>query len=214
MHLLREQQGRAEELLAVISSYAARYPHAIIWRVVVAAHRATLGQTEEARRGLESVAGNDFTDIPCDFMYLYTMSRLCEVVSFLGDSQRAAILYDLVLPYADRCTTSGSTNCRGSVSRLLGLLATLLSRYEDAEKHFERALEMNARIRARVWVAHTQHDYARMLVARSAPGDREKAAKFAAEALATAREVGMKHQLVRCRLCIFRRRSPPHARSA
>jgi hypothetical protein len=51
---------------------------------------------------------------------------------------------------------------------------------------------MNARIRARIWVAHTQHDYASMLVARDRPGDREKAAALAAQALATAREVGMK----------------------
>src|SRR5262249_47036680 len=77
-------------------------------------------------------------------------------------------------------------------ARPLGVLATLLGRYDDAECHFEKALEMNARIRARIWVAHTQHGYARMLVARDQPGDREKAAALAAQALATAREVGMK----------------------
>jgi hypothetical protein len=51
---------------------------------------------------------------------------------------------------------------------------------------------MNARIRARIWVAHTQHDYACMLVARDGPGDRQRATALAAQALATAREVGMK----------------------
>jgi hypothetical protein len=86
----------------------------------------------------------------------------------------------------------GVATARGSVARFLGLLATVLSRYDDAERHFEDALQMNARIRARVWVAHTQHDYARMLVARDGPGDRERAAALAAQALATAREVGMK----------------------
>jgi len=161
--------------------------------VAVTSLQATLGRTEEARRGLESVAGNDFADIPRDLLYVYSMSRLCDVVSFLGDARRAAILYDLVLPYADRCAIGGnSIACLGSVSRPLGLLATLLSRYEDAERHFERALEVNARIRARIWVAHTQHDYARMLVARDASGDRQKAAALAAQALTTAREVGMK----------------------
>src|SRR5262249_12332761 len=57
---------------------------------------------------------------------------------------------------------------------------------------FESALQMNAHIRARVWLAHTQHDYARMLVARDGPGDRARATALAAQALATAREVGMK----------------------
>src|SRR5262249_53891899 len=37
-----------------------------------------------------------------------------------------------------------------------------------------------------------QHDYARMLVARDGPGDRERATALAAQALATACEVGMK----------------------
>ena len=180
-------------MLPGFSSYAARYSHTTIWRVAATALRATLRQTEEVRSGLESLAHNDFADIPRDLLYVFSMSRLCDVVSFLGDGRRAKILYDLVLPYADRCAVSGNNvACLGSVSRPLGLLATLLCRYEDAAKHFDRALEVNARIRARIWVAHTQHDYARMLVARAAPGDREKATILAAQALATAREVGMK----------------------
>src|SRR5262249_7885732 len=100
--------------------------------------------------------------------------------------------YDLLLPYGDRCAVGGALYCRGAVARPLGLLATVLGRHDAAERHFEKALEMNARIRARIWVAHTQHDYARMLVARDQPRDREKAAALAAQALATAREVGMK----------------------
>jgi hypothetical protein len=95
--------------------------------------------------------------------------------------------------YRDRCVVTGTAGvCSGTVSRWLGGFATILSRYDEAERHFEHALEMNARIRARIWVAHTQHDYARMLVARDRPGDREKAAALSAQALATAREVGMK----------------------
>jgi hypothetical protein len=41
-------------------------------------------------------------------------------------------------------------------------------------------------------VAHTQADYAHMLIARNCSGDRDKAMGLAAQALATAREVGMK----------------------
>src|SRR5262249_59994286 len=104
-------------------------------------------------------------------------------------AERAVTLYELLLSYADRCATVGIAAARGSVARFLGLLATVLSRYDDAERHFEKALEINARIRARIWVAHTQHDYARMLVARDGPGDPTRAAPLAAPALATARGV-------------------------
>jgi tetratricopeptide (TPR) repeat protein len=191
VHMLREQQGRAEELLPAVTSFAVRYPHNIIWHMSVAAYRAALKQREEARRELECLAV-DLADVPRDFFWLNTISRLGEVVSFVGDVRRAVMLYDLLLPYGERCAVTGASYCRGAVARPLGVLATLLGRYDDAERHFEKALEMNARIRARIWVAHTQHDYARMLVARDQPGDREKAAALAAQALATAREVGMK----------------------
>jgi hypothetical protein len=50
---------------------------------------------------------------------------------------------------------------------------------------------MNARMGARPWLAHTQRDYARMLVARNAPGDGQKAQALLSEALTTYGELGM-----------------------
>jgi hypothetical protein len=60
------------------------------------------------------------------------------------------------------------------------------------ERHFEVAIELNTRIRGRIWVAHTQHDHARMLVVRDRPGDRARAAALASAAFETARAAGMK----------------------
>src|SRR5262249_38070856 len=191
LHLLREQQGRAEEILPGVASLAARYPHNTLWHVALAGYRASLKQREEARRELECLAV-DLTAGPRNFFWLHQMERLAEVVSFVGDVRRAGMLYGLLLPYADRCAVVAPSYSRGAVARPLGLLATLLGSYDDAERHFEKALEMNTRIRARIWVAHTQHDYARMLVARDQPGGRETAAALAAPGLATGREVGMK----------------------
>ena len=51
---------------------------------------------------------------------------------------------------------------------------------------------MHSRMRARPWVARTQHDYAKMLLARDEPGDRDKARVLLEEAGAVARELGMK----------------------
>src|SRR5262249_24219094 len=191
-YALMEQQGRDHELLPGLVSVAAASPKVPFWHSSCAWYRAAMGQVEAARSDLESLAVNEFRDIPPDQMWLTALCQLCGVVSLLGDAQRATMLYDLLLPYGGRCATPTLVACRGSVSRSLGLLATVLARYDEAERHFENALEMNARIRARIWVAHTQHDYARMLVARDGAGDRERAAALAAQALATARKVGMK----------------------
>jgi hypothetical protein len=44
---------------------------------------------------------------------------------------------------------------------------------------------------ARPWLAHTQYDYARMLLARGAAGDRERAEELLASATALAQALGM-----------------------
>ena len=45
----------------------------------VAAYRTTSGQAEEARSDLESLAANDFSDVPRDMLWFNVMSRLTEV---------------------------------------------------------------------------------------------------------------------------------------
>ena len=84
---------------------------------------------------------------------------MAETASSLGDPKGAAVLYGLLLPYADRVATSYPEISIGSVSYYLGILATTLGRADDAEHHFQAALQRNDQIGARPWLAHTQHDY-------------------------------------------------------
>ena len=51
---------------------------------------------------------------------------------------------------------------------------------------------MNERIGARVALAHTQHDYGAMLLARGEAGDRERTAGLLRAGLESAREIGMR----------------------
>jgi DNA-binding NarL/FixJ family response regulator len=64
--------------------------------------------------------------------------------------------------------------------------------WDTATQHFEDALAMNARMEAWPWLAHTQHTYATMLLARNQPGDGDKATALLDAALRTARELGMR----------------------
>ena len=66
-----------------------------------------------------------------------------------------------------------------------------MERWSDAARHFESTLAMNARMGARPWLAHTQTDYARMLLARGAAGDGEKAQELLSLAQTTYQELGM-----------------------
>jgi hypothetical protein len=50
---------------------------------------------------------------------------------------------------------------------------------------------MNSRIGARPWLAHTQEDYARMLLERDEPGDRGRANELLESCLSTCHELGI-----------------------
>jgi class 3 adenylate cyclase len=106
-------------------------------------------------------------------------------------------LYGQVLPYEDSFATASGTAMMGSMARLLGLLATTCRRWDDAERHFEHALEANRRIRAPIWVAWTQFNYADMLVKCRDALERGRALSLLSDALATAHELGLKRLLDR-----------------
>lgn len=109
----------------------------------------------------------------------------------LGDVDRAADLYRLLLPYGDRVAASYMEISTGAVARYLGLAASTMEHWDDAERHFRNALQMNERVGARPWLAGTQEDYARMLLARATPGDHDKALPMLADARSTYSELGL-----------------------
>ena len=114
-----------------------------------------------------------------------------ETYAVLGERDRGARLYDLLLPFADRNLLAGAAYlCLGSSSRALGRLAHTAG-LDSAAAHFERALELNERIGATAWLAHTQYDYASMLLERAQSGDRDRSIALLGAASTTAAEVGM-----------------------
>jgi class 3 adenylate cyclase/tetratricopeptide (TPR) repeat protein len=190
---LRWHQGRLAELETALKGYLEQYPDIPVWRAVSALLHSEADRPEKVRDEFEQLAIADFADLPRDVVWLICVALLSEVCAYLGDAARSAKLYDLLLPYAGRTVVAGNPVilCRGSVSRNLGLLAATMRRWDEAQQHFQDALEMNTRMRAPPWVAHTQRDYARMLIDRNAPGDREKARQLLTEAIAMYRQIGV-----------------------
>lgn len=193
MFTLRREQGRLQEVEPAVEVFVRQHVGTSTWRPGLALIYAELGREQAAWAEFERLAANDFSSIARDGLWSTCIAYLAEVCAYLGDAARAATLYQLLLPYADRnIMVADGVACFGSASRYLGLLATTMTRWEDAERHFEGAMAMNARMGARPWLAHTQDDYAAMLLARGRTGDREKAATLMNDALATARELGMR----------------------
>jgi len=192
MFTLRREQGRLQELEPAVRYFVQQHTTAAAWRPGLALIYSELGRTREARTEFEHLARHDFTDLPRDALWMASMTYLTNVCTFLGDTARAAILYELLLPYAERAVVIGNAvACYGAMSRYLGALATTLGHWDTAAQHFEAALTMNARMEARPWLAHTQYAYATMLLARHQPGDAQQATALFDAALSTARDLGM-----------------------
>jgi serine/threonine protein kinase/tetratricopeptide (TPR) repeat protein len=192
MFSIRREQGRLREVAPVVKAFVAQNPAAAAWRPGLALIYSDLGLRRECREVFESLAGDNFSSLPQDSLWVTCIAYLAEVCAFLGDTDRAARLYQLLLPYDGRAVVVGSAvACYGAVSRYLGLLAATMSRWAEAERHFEAALELNARMEARPWLAHTQHHYAAMLLARGHAEDYARAISLLDEALTTAQELGM-----------------------
>jgi DNA-binding CsgD family transcriptional regulator len=128
------------------------------------------------------------------------IALLAETCARLGDRARAAVLYDLLLPFAGQNLSSQFYPCFfGAVTYYLGLLATTLGRQDAAAEQFDAASEMHARLGARPFLAHTQLAYAGMLHARRRRGDRAHARSLLEEAASTYAELGMPDFSLRAR---------------
>ena len=207
MFTLRREQGRLHELAPVVRHFVQQHGVASTWRPGLALIYCELGREREARTAFEQLAAHDFADVPQDGLWLTCLTYLAETCTMLGDAHRAATLYRLLLPY-NGCTVmvGGTEVCYGAASRYLGMLAATMEHWEDAAQHFEEALAMNTRMGARPWLAHTEYQYAVMLLTRHQPGDRATAMALLDEALTIARALGM-HALER-RIVVYVEQQP------
>ena len=193
MFILRRAQGRLSEIEDLIREAVDRYPGYRSFRCFIPLLELELGRENEARRAFNELADANFATLPRDSEWLFCLSLLAEVAGYLYDRDRAAVLYRLLTPYARVNAMAAGEVALGPVARYLGILAATTSHWEEAAGHLEDAIAMNAAMGARPWLAHTQHDYARMLLARDRPGDtaRARARTCSGRAPVAFRELGM-----------------------
>jgi predicted ATPase/class 3 adenylate cyclase len=190
---IRREQGRASEIIGAIRAAVAQFPLIPAYRAALALNLVESGEIDEAKREFENVATDDFSGVPRDGNWPVAMVLLADTCAALGDKAQAAVLYEMIAPYSDKCPVVGTiVDCYGAMGRLTAELAATMERWDDAERHFEAALEQNLRmeaVRATVW---TQCRYAEMLLTRDAAGDRRKALDLLTKAIDTAQPLGMR----------------------
>jgi DNA-binding CsgD family transcriptional regulator len=191
MFTISRDRGQLATLRPVLEKFL-KESSSPTWEPGLALLYAELGMAAEAREAFERVASTGFSAIPKDTLWPGAMAYLSEVCVFLQDEDRAAQIYELLLPYA-HCgiVLGGFAVCVGSGSRFLGLLSSLRRRWTEAEGHFEEALAFNEKLGARPALVRTRYDLAAMLLRRRRGDDITRASEMADLALKDARQMGM-----------------------
>jgi DNA-binding CsgD family transcriptional regulator/tetratricopeptide (TPR) repeat protein len=198
MFSVRRERGRLEELAPVVRILASDATREGPWRPGLAALLAELGMEAEARRELSRLVA-DGLDPFRDSLWLATLAYLTDASSALGYEAVAALVYPEFEPLQGTNVMIGHlVSCYGATDRYLGMLAATLGESERAEEHFERGMELNRRMGAATWLAHTAYEYARFLLAQRS-GDRAQAEALLGEAAGLAERIGMPGLLARVR---------------
>jgi DNA-binding CsgD family transcriptional regulator/tetratricopeptide (TPR) repeat protein len=199
MFSLRREQGRLAELAPMIRLLCGGDRRSGAWRPGLVALLVELGMEDEARRELAALQRDGLDSFRAS-LWLAALTYLTDVSAALDDAELAALLYPELEPLAGGNVMIGhAVACYGAADRYIGMLATTLRDWGTAERCFEQALELNRRMGAITWLAHTAYEYGRMLLARHAGDDRSRAASLLGEGAALAERIGMPALLARIR---------------
>ncbi len=159
-HRLRAQGARAEllalepELLAVASRWNASEAYIAFFKATV---RASAGDLETAR---EALARCTLDSVPGRIRVAFSV--IAETALLLGETERAEIFYERMLPWSKLFTVYGSSGFAvgPSYARLLGGFAALREQWDVAEQHLEDA-------RARAEATFARPELRRVLLAQA-----------------------------------------------
>jgi len=191
MFTIRREQGRLAEVAALFRRFVDENPGDLAWRPGLALIASDLGFEAAARKAFDDMASAGFA-LPDDAKRGLTLSYLAEVCARLGDAERAEQLYQQLLPYRDNMILAPvATVCCGAAARFLGMLAGVGANWSRVEEHFEVALALDERMHAWPWLAHTQFEFAALLLSRGRAEDRKRARMLLSTAAETAAQLGM-----------------------
>ena len=151
--MLRDEFDRLDREL--MEDKIAHSPAGMAWRASYAWELAATGQPDAAREQLAIVTADDYAALPFDANWPSALAESAEASILLGDAQPAAATYQRLLPYADVTITAGrAVMTYGSTQRLLGGLAAVLGRVDEAIERHEAAIRFNEAAGFTVWAEH------------------------------------------------------------
>lgn len=163
-------RGTMGDLAPLIEMMIEASPGLPTLRASLAMAFAQAGRLDEAARLLEEFAATDYF-LPQDAAWLNGMTEYGYAAVMCGDPLIAQSLYDVLSPWASQFSSAGGLTAEGPVHLYLGGLATVLARFDEAERHLRLTDEFCARYGAKFYGALANLLYGQMLLARGRDGD-------------------------------------------
>jgi class 3 adenylate cyclase len=180
------ERGRLGETEAQTRAFIAKNPLIVFARCGLPMGLIQLGRLDDARAEIELLANDEFRQVPRDWNWLPSMFVLALACAELGEADHAETLYRLLAPYSRHNAVLGYVYVYGPIAFVLGKLAAVLRRFDEAEQHFIAALAANKKIRAVTWLAHAECGLASLLLARGEETHRDRARRLIDSARRTA----------------------------
>jgi DNA-binding winged helix-turn-helix (wHTH) protein len=186
--------GSAAETMLLLEHFSGTGAVATVLKLLAS---VWVGRDDEARAGLAALAAQGFDQIERDEHFLITVGLLAWLATQLGAKEHAAPLHALLLPCADLALCHDLLRgVTGSVESLLGLLAALDGRAEEAIAHLERGVAREIAMGTRPGLVRSRSGLALLLRARGGVGDAERAGELEALVAEEARRMGIRPPVV------------------
>jgi len=152
---------------------------------------ADLGHIEEARRGFERLAADDFAELRSANGLFNILVWVAEICARVGDRDRARVLEREIRPRAHTNLAFNPRILHGPGTHWLGLLAATLDRADEAVELLTNAAARSRSIGGDAAAAWSDLELARVLIARDGQGDRANASDLLACAASVAEAFGL-----------------------
>jgi hypothetical protein len=192
-YYLAREQGDLADLVGPLQQMAAASTESLYVPAMLAVAQVDSADEAAALHTLDLLTPDDIRRSQKENAWGAVLALLAEIAGGGASRSHAALLSDLLEPFAGRLlVTVIGLACLGAADRYQGMLNTTLERWDAAEAHFERALDLEQRVRGRALVPRTRYWQARFLQARGGPGDDRSARAILRGVVNDTRELGMR----------------------
>jgi hypothetical protein len=168
------QRSVLEPLIDSARQYADAQRNVPAWRASLAIAYSSLGRADDTREALRVLAGDGFSHIERDNLWLATFAMAAEASWNIGEATYARELRVALAPFVDRNPTLGTSLALGPVARPYGLLQILEGDLDGAVESLDYAVTLSRAMGSGLWADASRRALVLALRARAGEGDAKR----------------------------------------